>query len=60
MTEITLGDIRKRAEISLYRHLPFDITEEQVIKVRELAPLVAEGKMSLEAAVLEVEEKTDV
>lgn len=54
MTTLTYGEIRKDVEIKLNRRF-MNATQEQVKKIRELAPVVANGEMSMADAVLEVD-----
>lgn len=57
MREITLGEIRKDVETKLHRRflkLRIMPTENQTIKIRELAPEIAEGKLNINDAFAEI------
>lgn len=51
---MTYGEIRKRVEVKMNRQIGVDASQAQIEKIRELAPLVAEGKMKYEDAYQEV------
>lgn len=55
MRTLTFGEIRRDVETKMHKRLGVSISVEQLDKVRELSPKVAEGKLNFEAAILEVE-----
>lgn len=52
---LTYGEIRKGIEVKLHAAIGISGSPDQVQRIRELAPKVAEGKMTYDQALLEVE-----
>lgn len=50
----TYGEIRKKVEVKMHKELGVNITQAQVVEIRKLAPLVAEGKIKYNAAIAKV------